>query len=104
MHILLLEAQIFDLTVFGDGATIKTIPLVNVFAAGVNKPFAFLDIADCSDHLSNGWKKNAKHIASIVMPLIKQMESELDIHQKKFLGSVDLVFMEQVMCRMLARF
>jgi hypothetical protein len=38
------EAQVFGLTVFGDGATIKTVPLVNVLAAGVNNLFALLNI------------------------------------------------------------
>ena len=40
------EALIFRISVFGDGATIKGIPLINVLAAGVNNPFALLDIAN----------------------------------------------------------
>ena len=76
----------------GDGATIKTVPLVNVLAAGVNNPFALLDIADCTDHLSNGGKKDAMHIAKIIMPLIELIHSEPDVHNKKSPGIVDLVF------------
>jgi hypothetical protein len=68
---LLSEARIFCITIFGDGTTIKTVPLVNMLAAGVNNPFALLDIVDCTKHLSNRGKKDAKHIAQIVMPLIK---------------------------------
>ena len=60
MATLLSEARIFGVTVFGDGATIKTVPLVNVLAAGVNNPFALLDIADCTEHLQAGGK-DAKH-------------------------------------------
>ncbi len=93
MHTLLLEAWVYGLTVFGDGATIKTVPLVNVLAAGVNNLFALLDIADCPDHLSNGGKKDAMHIAKFIMPLIKLIESELDMHNKKSPGIVDLVFL-----------
>ena len=94
MHTLLSEAKVFGITVFGDGATIKTVPLVNVLAAGVNNPFALLDISDCSNHLSKGQKKDARHIASIIIPLIKQIESESNVHQKKSPGIVDLVLFD----------
>ena len=94
MTSLLSEARIFGVTVFGDGATIKSVALVNVLAAGVNNPFALLDIADCTNHLAIGGKKDAKYIADIVKPLITQMESELDIHNKRSPGIVDLVFFD----------
>jgi len=71
----------------------------------VNNSFALLDIADCTDHLSNGGEKDAMHIAKIIMPLIELIESELDVHNKKSSGIIDPVFfMERVMSRMLARF
>ncbi len=54
MKTLMPEARVFGLTLFGDGATIKTVPLVNVLAAGINNLFALLDIADCTDHLAKG--------------------------------------------------
>ena len=94
MTSLLSEARIFGVTVFGNGATIKSVALVNVLAAGVNNPFALLDIADCTDHLAIGGKKDAQYIANIVKPLITQMESELDIHKKRSPGIVDLVFFD----------
>jgi hypothetical protein len=93
MRTLLLEARVFGLTIFGDGATIKTVLLVNVLAAGVNNPFALLDIANCTDHLSNGGKKDAMHIGKIIMPLIELIHSEHDVHNKKSPGIVDLVFL-----------
>ena len=68
---LLLEARVFGVTVFGDGATIKTVTLVNMLAACVNNPFALLEIADCTAHLAEGGKKDAKYIAKIIMPLIQ---------------------------------
>ena len=94
MKTLLSEAWVFGITVFGDGATIKTVPLVNVLAACVNNPFALLEIADCTAHLAKGGKKDAKYIAKIVMPLIQLMESEEDIHKKRYAGLVDLVFFD----------
>ena len=94
MKSLLCEASTFGITVFGDGATIKTVPLLNVLAAGVNNPFALLDIADCTNHLAQGGMKDAKHIANIIHPLIAQLESEVDDHNRLCFGIVDLVFFD----------
>lgn len=94
MASLLSEARIYGVTIFGDGATIKSVALVNVLAAGVNNPFALLDIADCTGHLATGGKKDATYIADIVKPLITQMEKELDVHNKRSPGIVDLVFFD----------
>ena len=95
MRTLMSEARVFGLTLFGNEATIKTVPLVNVLVAGINNPFALLDIADCTDHLAKGGKKDAQHIAKICMPLIKQIESEvLDVNGKKSPGVIDLVFFD----------
>jgi hypothetical protein len=94
MSSLLSEARIYGVTVFGDGATIKSVALVNVLAAGVNNPFALLDIADCTGHLAHGGKKDAKYIANLVKPLITQMESEVDVHNKRCHGIVDLVLFD----------
>ena len=94
MRTLISEAHTFGITIFGDGATVKTIPLFNILAAGVNNPFALLDIADCTGHLAEGGKKDAKYIAQVIMPLIKQIESEEDILKRKSQGTVDLVFFD----------
>ena len=94
MRTLISEAHIFGITIFGDGATVKTIPLFNILAAGVNNPFALLDIADCTGHLAEGGKKDAKYIAKVIMPLIQQIESEEDILKRKSQGTVDLVFFD----------
>jgi len=93
---LLSEARVFGVTVFGDGATIKikTVLLVNVLAACVNNPFVLLEIADCTAHLAEGGKKDAKYFAKIIMPLIQQIESEEDMHKKTSPGIVDLVFFD----------
>jgi hypothetical protein len=40
------------ITIFGDRAIVKTFPLLNRLAAGVNNSFALLDIADCTGHLA----------------------------------------------------
>ena len=94
MKSLLCEASTFRVTVFGDGATIKTVPLLNVLAAGVNNPFALLDIVDCTNHLAQGGMKDTTHIANIIHPLITQLESEMDDHNRLCVGIVDLVFFD----------
>jgi hypothetical protein len=57
MKTLLSEARIFGITVFGDGATIKTVPFVNVLAACVNNNFALLEIANCTAILPKGGRR-----------------------------------------------
>jgi hypothetical protein len=105
MKTLLSEARIFDVTVLGDGATNKTLPLVNVLAACVNNDYTLLKFTDCTAHLAKGGKKDAKYISKIIMPLIQLMESEENMHKKTSTGIVDLVFlMERVMSKMHARF
>jgi hypothetical protein len=105
MSSILMEAKIFGVTVFGDGATIKSFPLVNILAAGVNNPFALLDIADCTDHCSSGGKKDAPYIAGLVEPWIVKMESEVDAMKQRHTGIVDIYFfMVPVMFRMLVAF
>ena len=91
MKMIVCEATTFDITIFGDAAMIKSVPLINVLAAGVNNPFALLSIADCTDHLTTGGMKDAVHIAKIIEPLIAQLEGELDSNRYKCTGIVDLV-------------
>jgi hypothetical protein len=91
---LLTESKLFGITVFGDGATIKGVPLVNVLAAGVNNPFALLDVADCTDRAAQAKKKDATYIASIVDPLIVKIENELYGNKLCHKGIVDLVYFD----------
>ena len=42
--------------------------------------------------IAKGGKKDAKYIAKVIMPHIKQIESEEDILKRKPRGIVDLVF------------
>jgi hypothetical protein len=95
MKNLLSEGNIFGVTVFGNGATIKSVPLLNVLAAGVNNPFALLDIVDCTNHVAKGGLKDASYIADDIAPLIALLEGEVDEHlQKKCTGIIDLVLFD----------
>ena len=41
------DADIYGLSLFGDGATVHGMPLINILAAGVGEPSAVLEIVDC---------------------------------------------------------
>ncbi len=83
---LLSEVDIFGLTIYGDGATIKSVPLINILAAGSNNPFALLDIVNCTTHLQSEGKKDALYISSMILPLIQRMENTRDVRNKKYTG------------------
>jgi hypothetical protein len=41
------DADVYGLSLFGDGATVHGMPLMNILAAGVGEPSAVLGIVDC---------------------------------------------------------
>jgi hypothetical protein len=49
---LLLESNIFGVTIFGDGATITNVPLMDNLDKSTNNPFALLEIVDCIDQMA----------------------------------------------------
>ena len=70
MKFLVLDADIFGVALFRDGATIKTVPMVNTFGAGVHNNFAIIDVFYCLEHCSNDGRKDALYIAGIFLPLV----------------------------------
>ncbi len=62
------------MSVFGDGATITNVPLINILAASSNNPFGLLEIVDCTDQMANEGKKCTKYLSSLVRPLIRWLE------------------------------
>ena len=51
------EPDLYSISVYGDGATIKTTPLINVLACSPGNPACVLDVIDCSAHMSKGRRK-----------------------------------------------
>ncbi len=72
---LLLESKIFDVTIFGDGATITNVLLINIFSASPNNPFALLEIVDCTDQMAKGGKINVRYLSDFVRPIVKWLEA-----------------------------
>ena len=77
---LLKDSHIFGISLFGDGATIKTTPMINALGAGVHNSFAMLDVFDCTGHCAKGGKKDATCIAHLFLPLIAKLEQRKDLH------------------------
>ncbi len=54
------ESKVFGIALFGDGATIQKSPMMNFLVSSPNKPFALLDIVDCTSEMAKGGKKDEK--------------------------------------------
>ena len=60
---LLKDALTFGLAIYGDGAFIKTVPQINILAASPSSPGCVLNVIDCTNHMSDGGKKDAAYIS-----------------------------------------
>ncbi len=63
--LLLKDAVVYDLALYGDGAMVKRMPLLNMLASGAHLTTAILKITDCTGHMSAGGKKDASYIAKL---------------------------------------
>jgi Protein of unknown function (DUF 659) len=72
-------SSIFGISLLSDGATVKRMPLINILASGVEKRAAVLEVVDCSGHMAQGSKKDAKYIAGLLKPHIKMLDPDEDI-------------------------
>ena len=64
----------YGLTFFGDAATVKKSPLINILASSVHLPIGCLQIVDCTGHLESDRTKDAAFIANLFTPHIIEME------------------------------
>ena len=64
MQKLLMNVDVFGFGIFGDGATIIKVPMMNILACSTGNPSCVLDVIDCTDHVSEGHKKDAFLFAS----------------------------------------
>jgi hypothetical protein len=81
---------------FGKGATIKKIPLMNFLGSSPNNPFALLGIVDCTSKMEKGGKKNTQYIAGLLKPIISWIEQTKDPNNPKtdHHGIVDLLLFD----------
>ena len=64
----------FGLAFYGDGATVRKLPLMNIMASCVRERAAVLEIHDCSGHLAEGGSKDAEYVANIFKPHIEKVD------------------------------
>jgi len=77
LELLQKEANIFGISFFGDGATVKKSPLINILASSVHLPVGCLRIVDCSGHLETDGRKDATYISNLFLPHITEMEEKI---------------------------
>ena len=69
-EVLCREADIFGLTWLSDGATIARMPLINILGLCADTPPTCVAIEDCTGHMTQGGKKDAVYIASLLEEVI----------------------------------
>ena len=78
IELLLKQSKKFGIALYGDGATIKKVPLMNFLASSPNNPCALLEIVDCTSVMASGGKKSAQYIAGLIKPIISRIEKTKD--------------------------
>jgi hypothetical protein len=48
------DINVFGLSFYGDGATFKKMPLINILASGAYLQTALLEIVDATSHMEKG--------------------------------------------------
>jgi hypothetical protein len=69
------KADIFGLSFYGDGATIRRKALINVMVACASN-IGVLDIVDNKNHLEGGNPKDAMHIKDIFLPHLRDLDPD----------------------------
>lgn len=77
IEMLLKDSDVYGITFFGDGATVRKSPLINILASSIHEPAGCLSIVDCTGHLQANGRKDATYISSLFIPHIIQMEEQV---------------------------
>ena len=71
---LLIKAKIFGISLIGDGATVKRMPLINIISSGVYFPVAVLAISDCTNHMAEcGTKTLSLYLITCSYHILKRL-------------------------------
>ena len=74
------DADVYGVSLFSDGATVKHVPLLNFLGASALCPPVMLEILDCRDHITAGGKKDATYIADQTLHQIGSIDkSKVDL-------------------------
>ncbi len=76
---LMSKADIFGMSIFGDGATIVKTPMINILASSAGNPHCVLDVIDCSNHVAEGNKKDAFYICQQMLPRMRELDPRREL-------------------------
>ena len=68
--------EMYGICLYGDSATIRRKPFLNILAASVHEPCIVLEIADATDHLKEGGKKDSTYVAKQFLPWMKKLDPQ----------------------------
>jgi hypothetical protein len=68
--------EMYGICLYGDSATIRRKPFLNILAASVNEPCIVLEIADATDHLKCGGKKDSTYVAQQFLPWMQKLDPQ----------------------------
>ena len=68
--------EMYGICLYGDSATIRRKPFLNILAASVHEPSIVLEIADATDHLKCGGKKDSAYVAKQFLPWMKKLDPQ----------------------------
>jgi hypothetical protein len=72
--ILTKDADVYGLCLYGDGATVKKMPLINILGSGAYNTAVVLQIADFTSHMQSGGIKDATYIADLFLPHCERLD------------------------------
>jgi hypothetical protein len=81
------DIDVFGLTFYGDGATVRKMPLINILASGGHLHTAVMEIVDATEQMQSAGKKDARYLASLFRP-------HIDYFEKTYPNSVDYCTMD----------
>ena len=69
------DMEAFGWLLYGDGVTVRKMPLMNLLASVPEETSACLEIVDCTGHLNSGGKKDAEYLSrTLCQPLIEKVD------------------------------
>jgi hypothetical protein len=68
--------NMFGLSMLGDGATVKRMPLLNITCSGFDEQCAVLDVVDCTTEHMTACEKNVSYIAFLFNQWIEKIDPE----------------------------
>ena len=98
------QTPMFGLGWLGDGATIRRMPLLNMMVMCGDANPVVVSICDCTDHMSEGGKKDATYIAEMFQDKVNEFDPK-GRHTDVFFfdGAANVQKAGQILCQTFPR-